>query len=117
MRWIAVLLIFLVACGGGEDEKILHLDGFDVSERTAQLTVRSELAKAGPQIFAACKQFSDMNAKEAMAYLESQRKGTPEAKETPPAGAKLKPGQVADATSKERSVAIFLAECKRLTGG
>ena len=111
MRWLVVLVIFLVACSNGPDKETLHFDGYDISYRDFQLEMRRVLFNAGAAGVVACKQISDMTPQEAIDYM-----GRPSSTATPPKGAIQKPGQTTDAKSKERGVEALLSECKRLTG-
>lgn len=110
---ILVCLVFLIAACGSDSKPLLHLDGYDVSERDMQLEFRAVLSTAGPSALLACRQFSDMTIQEAREYLK--RVTTP-SQATPPSGSTLKTGQVAEPKSYDKAVEIFLAECKRLSG-
>jgi hypothetical protein len=116
-KWLVVLAVLLVACGGSDDssDEVLHFDGYDATYRQVQLDLRASLTTSAYGALA-CSQFNDMKPAEVLDYLERTRKGTPEAVQTPMKGVALKPGQKGDSKSKERAAAILLSECKRLTG-
>ena len=114
---IAVILAaLLVACSGsdgGNSDEVLHLDGYDIAHRDAQLHARALLSSLGPLVASLCREYDDMTFSEAVAHSAS--KPTPEVASTPPRGATVKPGQAADQASKEGELKIYLEECKRLT--
>src|SRR5689334_16688072 len=98
MRWLAVLVLFMVACGGNSSEETLHFDGYDLTYRQTQIETRASLS-GSTYAATACKQFADMKPSEVLDYLDRVRAGTPTPVPTPPKSATLKPGQKADRQS------------------
>lgn len=119
MRFCALLCIFFAAaCSGGGDDT-LHLDGYDVSARQMQLEVRTQLLASGPLAATVCRYYDDMTVAEAVDAIKRANptpgtRVTPEPTSTPPKGAVMRPGQVADKASFEKATSILLGECKRL---
>jgi len=116
MRWMLIgtvvsLGLFLAVCGGGSGERVLHLNGFDMSESDFKAHVRRTLID-NPGWVDTCKGLQGLSPKEMLGVVEAN--GPPTGTATVPPKAIPVPGQAAAPEDKERVTAIYKAECERL---
>jgi len=109
--FIIVGLLFIGACGGDDNARILHLRGADISENDYRTATRAMFFEAPAMAERLCQASKGLSYQEVIALV--QPTGTPPPLEAK--GATPIPDQLPEPASQKRAVAILLEECHRIS--
>lgn len=106
-----VLVAVSVACGGGDNDRMLHLREFDITESDYRTLLRVEFAQDPMGANTLCASLRGLSSQEIVSFMRAL---PVEESDGIPAAAQPAPGQVPDDASLERLAVLLREECSRM---